>query len=30
MRKVLADLRKINEIVQYDNIWRDSETADES
>ncbi|MBF1210681.1 MAG: GTP-sensing pleiotropic transcriptional regulator CodY [Granulicatella sp.] len=28
MRKVLADLRKINEIVQYDNIWRDSETAD--
>ena len=28
MRTVLADLRKINEIVQYDNVWRDSETAD--
>ena len=28
MRTILADLRKINEIVQYDNVWRDSETAD--
>lgn len=28
MRNVLSDLRKINEIVQYDNLWRDSETAD--
>ena len=28
MRTILTDLRKINEIVQYDNVWRDSETAD--